>query len=159
MGGQPAGPGSTARTGAGVSAAAEITSAKASTRTMTPSEVSGIGSPKTTGPAAIVKRLAATLVTAMTGTALPICRLRAETTSPANEASATTATSGFSSTAATPLPRWSLSALIDVSEAAQNSPADAASSTPSWTLPRLATATTTAPAVRTATQGQRRASS
>ena len=57
--------------GGGVSAAAPMTSAKASTRTATPSASSGIGSPKTIGPEAIVTMFAAALVTAMTATAPP----------------------------------------------------------------------------------------
>ncbi len=62
---------SAARTGAGVSAAATITSTKASDCTTMPSTVPGIGSPKTTMPPMIADTLAATLVQAMTGTASP----------------------------------------------------------------------------------------
>ena len=63
--------GSAGRPRAGVRRGADEANTNASMRVITPSEVSGIGSPKTIGPAAIVNRFAATLVTAMTGTALP----------------------------------------------------------------------------------------
>jgi hypothetical protein len=92
---------------------------------------SGIGSAKTIGPAAIVSAFAATLVSAITGTALPSCRLLAETTSPIREAIRITAASGCRRIAAAlSLPSLSLSALIAVSEAAQNIPAAAPSATP-----------------------------
>src|SRR5439155_10861027 len=121
-------------------------------------EVAGSGSSKTTGPAAIVNTFAATLVTAMTGTALPTWRLRAETTRPASDARATTAASGLRSTEAAPSPRWWLSALIEVSEAAQNRPAEAPSRTPARVLRPLLTATTTADAATPPIHATRRAS-
>ena len=77
---------SAARIGAGVSAAAPRTRTKARIRAVKPSASSGIGSPKTIGPEAIVSAFAATVVIAITGTALPICRLFAETVRPTNEA-------------------------------------------------------------------------
>ena len=70
-----------------------------------------------------------------------------------------TAASGLRSTAAAPSPRWSVRALIEVSEAAQNSPADAPRITPSWTLPRLVPATTNAATESAPTQGHSRAAS
>ena len=70
---------SLAPSGGGVSAAAAITSTNASRRTARPSGSSGSGSPNTIGPEAIVQMFAAALVTAITGTALPTWRLRAET--------------------------------------------------------------------------------
>ena len=69
--------------------------------------------------------LAAALVTAITGTALPTCRLRAEMARPTSEATRITSASGWPSTARP----WSvclLSALIDTSEAPQIRPAEAA---------------------------------
>ena len=55
----------------------------------------GNGSSKTSGPAAIVSAFAVTLVIAITGTALPTCRLLAETIRPAAEPIAITAASGL----------------------------------------------------------------
>ena len=85
---------------------------------------SGSGSPKTIGPAAIVTELAATLVTAITGTASPSCRLLAETSSPISEAIRITRASGWTSTAR-PVSRLPLDPLIETSEAPQSSPAEA----------------------------------
>ena len=87
---------------AGVSAAATITSAKASTRTATPSWLDGIGSPNTIGPAAIVVRLAAALVSAIIGTASPSWRLRAEMSRPTSEATRMTSASGCTQDARRP---------------------------------------------------------
>ena len=53
-----------------------------------------------------------------------------------------TAASGLSTTLAAPSPSWSLSALIEVPEAAQKSPAEAPSTTPArWLLPLVAATT------------------
>ena len=72
-------------TGAGVSAAAAITSTNAASRSASAAGSSGSGSPNTIGPEAIVQTFAAALVTAITGTALPTWRLRAETARPISE--------------------------------------------------------------------------
>ena len=58
----------------------------------------GSGSPNTIGPEAIVHTLAAALVTAMTGTALPTWRLRADTASPIRDSVAIVNASGCSRT-------------------------------------------------------------
>ena len=55
---------------------------------------SGSGSPNTIGPDAIVHTLAAALVTAMTGAALPTWRLRAETARPISDSVAIVNASG-----------------------------------------------------------------
>jgi len=55
-----------------------ITSTKATAWTTTPSAVPGIGSPKTMIPPAMPAMFAAVPVIAMTSTASPSCRLRAE---------------------------------------------------------------------------------
>ena len=74
--------------------------------------------------------LAAALVTAMTGTALPTCRLRADTARPISESVAIVSASGWTSTRTPSSPRWSLSALIETSDAPQSSPALSASGIP-----------------------------
>src|SRR5262249_30533978 len=84
--------------GAGVSAAATITSANAAILSTTPRASPGSGSRKTTGPAAIVTTLAAVAVMAITATTGPIWRLRAETVSPASDATRITSASGRAST-------------------------------------------------------------
>src|SRR5919106_183161 len=128
-----------ASTGGGVSAAAQITRAKASSLTVRPRVSSGSGSEKTIGPAAIVRAFAATLVTAITETAGPIWRLRAETSSPASDATRITAASGLNRIAAAELsPSSPLSALIEVSEAAQSRPAEAPKRMPARGRPRPA---------------------
>src|SRR3954451_3500390 len=66
------------RTGAGVSAEATTTSTKAMPWMAIPSAVPGIGSPKTMMPPAMPAMFAAVPVMAMTSTASPSCRLRAE---------------------------------------------------------------------------------
>ena len=71
--------------------------------------------------------LAAALVTAITGTALPTWRLRAEMATPTSDATRITRASGWPSTAR-PSSVCLLSALIDTSEAPQIRPAEAASS-------------------------------
>jgi hypothetical protein len=88
-----------------------------------PSGSSGMGSPKTIGPEAIVTRLAAALVAAITGTAAPCWRLRAETVRPISESVAITNASGWRSTSQPSFPSESLSALIETSEAPHRSPA------------------------------------
>src|SRR3954468_17562837 len=118
-----AGTSSTARSGGGVSALATITTANASTRTASASGASGRGSPNTTGPAVIVHRLAVALVSAITGTASPTWRLRAETARPMSDATRITSASGWIQPSA-PLSRWPLSALIDTSDEPHRSPAD-----------------------------------
>ena len=60
-----------ARSGAGVSAAAAITSTKAKLCRTMPTGSLGIGSPKTRMPPLIAVTLAAALVSVMTGTASP----------------------------------------------------------------------------------------
>ena len=69
-------------TGGGVRAVAATTSTNAASRTTRPSVSWGSGSPKTTGPEAMVRMLATALVTAITGTASASCRLRPLTSSP-----------------------------------------------------------------------------
>jgi hypothetical protein len=61
-----------------VTAAATITSRKASDWSAMPSGCVGIGSPKTRMPPPIAEMLAAALVMVMTGTASPVWRPRAE---------------------------------------------------------------------------------
>src|SRR4051812_41798418 len=80
--GPAASPGST---GPGVSAAATQTSANAPSRRIVPAVESGIGSPKTIGPEAIVTTLPTAVVMAMTATTGPSCSERALTTSPISE--------------------------------------------------------------------------
>ena len=134
-----------------MSAAAQITRANASSRTARPSGSSGIGSENTIGPAAIVRALAATLVTAMTGTTGPIWRLRAETSAPAAERTRMISPIGLNTIWRAPEePSSSLSALMVVSEAAQSMPAEAASRTPARRLESPATAVAI-PAATTAT--------
>ena len=82
---------------------------------------------------------AAALVTAITGTALPTCRLRAEMASPTSEATRITRARGWPSTAR-PSSVCLLSALIDTSEAPQIRPAEAASSVAPRALARAAPA-------------------
>ena len=67
-----------ARTGAGIIAEATITSTKASACSVTPSGLPAIGSPNTMMPPAMPAMFAAVPVTAITGTASPSCRPRAE---------------------------------------------------------------------------------
>src|SRR5215211_1428613 len=67
-----------ARSGAGVSAAAMITSTKAQPWTAMPTGSLGIGSPNTRIPPLMADTLAAALVSVITGTASPTCRPRAE---------------------------------------------------------------------------------
>ncbi len=69
---------SAARTGAGVSALATMTSTKAEAWRATPSAVPGMGSPKTMMPPAMQEMFAAVPVIAMTATASPSCSERAE---------------------------------------------------------------------------------
>ena len=64
--------------GAGVSADATQTITKATAWSDDASALPGIGSPKTMIPPAMQEMLAAVPVTAMTGTASPSCRPRAE---------------------------------------------------------------------------------
>src|ERR1700686_481673 len=66
------------RTGAGMSAEAATTSTKASDWQTTPRALPAMGSPNTTMPPAMPAMLAVAPVTAMTGTASPSCRPRAE---------------------------------------------------------------------------------
>ena len=80
--------------GPGVSAAATQTSAKARIRRTSCAVLSGSGSPKTIGPAAIVTTLPAALVMAMTATVGPSCSERAETTRPTRLSSRMTSASG-----------------------------------------------------------------
>ena len=76
-----------ARSGAGISAAAPITSRNAKHWTTMPSASPGIGSPKTRMPPEIAVTLAAALVSVMTGTASPFWRPRAEAKNARTEAS------------------------------------------------------------------------
>src|SRR3954466_5608770 len=121
-----AGTSSTARSGGGVSALATITTANASTRTASASGASGRGSPNTMGPAVIVHRLAVALVSAITGTASPTWRLRAETARPTSDAVRITSASGWIQ-ASRPVSRWPLKPLNHTSEAPHSKPAETAS--------------------------------
>ena len=67
-----------ARSGGGTISAAAMTRAKAKNWRAMPSVSPGIGSPNTTMPPMMVDTLAAVEVEAMTGTASPSCRPRAE---------------------------------------------------------------------------------
>ena len=107
----------------------------------------------------MVVALAATLVTAITGTAGPICRLRAETSRPATDRSRIRNAIGLMRMAAMlSSPSESLSALIVVSEAAQRRPAEAPKRTPALGPP-APTATATPAAIVSPTNSQRVAGS
>jgi hypothetical protein len=107
-----------------------MTRAKASSRTVRPSGSSGIGSPKTIGPAAIVKMLAVALVAVMTGTTGPICSERAETSRPTSDSTRITSASGWRTTRR-PRSVWSDRALIATSEPPHSRPAETARKMPS----------------------------
>ena len=70
--------GGAAWTGGGVTSAAATTRMKAKTWTLMPTALPGIGSPKTMMPPRMQETLAAVEVAAMTGTASPSCRPRAQ---------------------------------------------------------------------------------
>ena len=94
--------------------------------------------------------MAATVVIAITGTALPVCRLFAETVSPTKEATMMTSTRGWTKTVTTFSPKVLVCALIAVSETAQKSPAEAPRATPMCLLSLPATPTAIASAATAA---------
>ena len=104
-----------------MSAAAAITSTNASSLTTRPSVSSGRGSPNTIGPAAIVHTFAAALVTAITGTAFPTCRLRAEMASPINDRVRITSGERVGHHGDEPVVHPAARALIDTSDAPHTS--------------------------------------
>src|SRR4051812_4997823 len=119
-----------ARTGAGVSVAATMTSRKANDWSAMPRASLGIGSPNTMMPPAMQETLAPALVIVITGTASPVCSPRAEAKKAITEAAMQVRSQGEARPAAPPLPISPVRALMATSETPNSRPEARPSSTP-----------------------------